>query len=248
MQMQFVPGFDGADLAVHRMGAGRPAILLHGLFSNADMNWIKWGHARLLADAGFNCIMPDLRGHGDSAKPHDPAAWPNDVLALDLIALVKELGLTDFDLVGFSMGSRTSVRAILHGLRPARLVLGGMGLEGLAGWANRQAHFLDAIDRFGTIKPGDGAYMTQQFIKSMGIDRVALRMLLGTLADTPPDALAAVTMPTLVLCGDEDRDNGDPERLRAALPNATHVVIPGTHMGCVTKPDLGEALVEYLKG
>jgi len=241
-----MPGFDGAQLAVHRTGAGRPVILLHGLFSSADMNWIKWGHAALLADAGFECIMPDLRGHGESAKPHDAAAWPDDVLAFDLAALVDGLGLTDYDLVGFSMGSRTAVRAILGGLRPARLVLGGMGLEGLAGWANRRTHFIDALDRFGTIRPGDPAYMTQQFIKSMGIDRVALRMLLDTLTDTSPDALTAVTMPTLVLCGDEDRDNGSPERLTAALPDARHVVVPGTHMGCVTKPELGQAIRDFL--
>ena len=71
-----VPGFDGAPLAVHRIGAGRPVIMLHGLFSSAEMNWIKWGHAQLLAEAGFEAIMPDLRGHGQSTKPHDPAAWP----------------------------------------------------------------------------------------------------------------------------------------------------------------------------
>ncbi len=241
-----VPGFDGAGLAVHRLGAGRPVLLLHGLFSSAETNWIKWGHAQLLADAGFEAIMPDLRGHGDSAKPHDPAAWPDDVLALDLIALVRELALSDYDLVGFSMGARTSVRGVIRGLRPRKLVLGGMGLEGLAGWSGRRAHFIDAIERFGTIRPGDDAYMTQQFMKSMGIDRVAARLLLDTLTDTQPEALAALTMPTMVVCGDEDRDNGSPEHLTAALPNAIHAVIPGTHMGCVTQPHLGRTIRDFL--
>ena len=241
-----LPGFDGAPLAMHRMGAGRAVVMLHGLFSSAEMNWIKWGHAQLLAEAGFDVIMPDLRGHGQSAKPHDPAAWPDDVLALDLIALVGGLGLSDYDLVGFSMGSRTSVRAVLRGLSPQRLVLGGMGLEGLAGWSGRRAHFLDAIDRFGTIRPGDPSYMTQQFMKSMGIDRVAARLLMDTLTDTPPDLLSGVTMPTLVVCGDEDRDNGSPERLTAALPHAVHAVIPGTHMGCVTQPHLGRTIRDFL--
>ena len=246
--MDLIPSFDGTPLAVHRLGAGRPLILLHGLFSSAEMNWIKWGHAATIAEAGFEVIMPDLRVHGASGKPHDPAAYPGDVLAKDLAALVDALGLVDYDLGGFSLGSRTSVRAVIGGLRPKRLVLGGMGLEGLAGWTGRQAFFIDAIDRFESVKMGDPAYYTVQFMKSMKIDRVAARLLLGTMTDTDPAALAAITMPTLVVCGDEDRDNGSPDKLAAALPDAIHAVIPGTHMGCVTKPELGRTIRDWLAG
>lgn len=246
--MELIPGFDGTPLAVHRMGAGRPLVLLHGLFSSAEMNWIKWGHAATIAEAGFEVIMPDLRVHGASGKPHDPAAYPGDVLAKDLAALVAALGLVDYDLGGFSLGSRTSVRAVIGGLTPKRLVLGGMGLEGLAGWTGRQAFFIDAIDRFDSVRQGDPAYYTVQFMKSMKIDRVAARLLLGTMTDTDPAALATITMPTLVVCGDEDRDNGSPDKLAAALPNAVHAVIPGTHMGCVTKPELGRTIRDWLAG
>ena len=245
---EFHPGFDGAQLALHRMGSGRPLILLHGLFSNAEMNWIKFGHAVTLAEAGFECLMPDLRAHGHSAAPHDPAAYPDDVLALDLAALVAGLGLTDYDLAGFSLGSRTSVRAVIRGLAPRRLALGGMGLEGLAGWTGRGAFFIDAIDRFADVKHGDPAFMAVQFMKNMKVDRAAARLLLHTFADTPPAALTALTMPTAVICGDEDRDNGDPAALTVALPDATHVVIPGTHMCCVTGPALGTAIRDFLTG
>ena len=246
--MDLIPSFDGTPLAVHRLGVGRPLVLLHGLFSSAEMNWIKWGHAATIAEAGFEVIMPDLRVHGASGKPHDPGAYPGDVLAKDLAALVDALGLVDYDLGGFSLGSRTSVRAVIGGLRPKRLVLGGMGLEGLAGWTGRQAFFIDAIDRFESVKMGDPAYYTVQFMKSMKIDRVAARLLLGTMTDTDPAALAAITMPTLVVCGDEDRDNGSPDKLAAALPDAIHAVIPGTHMGCVTKPELGRTIRDWLAG
>jgi pimeloyl-ACP methyl ester carboxylesterase len=106
----------GAQLALHRMGKGRPVVLLHGLFSSAAINWVKFGTAAQLVAAGFECLMPDLRAHGQSAAPHDPAEYPADVLALDAMALVAHLGLTDFDLCGFSLGSRTSARAVLGGL------------------------------------------------------------------------------------------------------------------------------------
>ena len=190
--------------------------------------------------------MPDLRAHGASAAPHDPAAYPADVLARDAAALVAHLGLDDFDLVGFSLGSRTAARSVIRGMAPRRLVLAGMGLEGLAGWNRRQDFFRDVIDRFGTIRPGDPAYMAQQFLKTSNTDRVAARLLLGTMEDTAPDALAAVTMPTMVLCGDKDDDNGSADRLSRALPRATRVTIPGTHMSSVTMPDMGSALVEFL--
>ncbi|WP_421855406.1 alpha/beta fold hydrolase [Novosphingobium sp.] len=227
-------------------GGGRPVVLLHGLFSNAQVNWIKFGTAAQLVAAGFECLMPDLRAHGASAAPHDPAAYPPDVLARDLEALIAHLGLTDYDLVGFSLGSRTSARAVIAGARPRRLVLAGMGLEGLAGWARRQAFFLDMLDRFGTIRLGDPAYAAQQFLKTMGTDPAAARLLLGSMEDTPPAALAAITMPTLVLCGDKDSDNGSADRLADALPDARRAVIPGSHMSSVTEPAMGAELVSFL--
>ncbi|MEO6092682.1 MAG: alpha/beta fold hydrolase [Novosphingobium sp.] len=245
----FLPGHGGFRLAVHRLraeGGGRPPVLLlHGLFSSAEVNWIKFGTARQLAVAGFEAIMPDLRAHGLSDAPHDPAAYPDDVLVKDALALVARLGLADYDLVGFSLGARTAVRGVLAGLTPRRLVLGGMGLEGLTGWAGRSAHFIDAIDRFGTIERGDPAFLAQAFMKAQKIDRIAARLLLGSIDDTPPDALAGIAMPTLVVCGDQDQDNGSGQALAAALPDARFVEVPGTHMSSVTKPELGEAIVRF---
>jgi pimeloyl-ACP methyl ester carboxylesterase len=58
--------------------------------------------------------------------------------------------------------------------------------------------------------------------------------------------LEEFTMPTLVLCGTEDEDNGSAPRLAEALPNATYVTVPGTHMSSVTKAEFGAALLEWL--
>ncbi|MFA9201228.1 MAG: alpha/beta fold hydrolase [Cypionkella sp.] len=240
------PGFDGAPLAVDRRGAGRPVLLLHGLFSEAQTNWIKFGHAQKLAAAGFEAIMPDFRAHGASAKPHDKAAYPPDVLVRDVFALVDALALEDFDLVGFSLGARTAARAVIAGLEPRRLVLAGMGLEGLAGWNRRSAFFLDAIARFDSVKHGDPAFMAVAFMKTQKVDLVAARLLLESVGDTDPAELAAIAMPTLVLCGEADRDNGDPAKLAAALPDATLVEVPGTHMSSVTESALGEAIVRFV--
>ncbi len=245
-----IRSFDGTELAVHRLrpsgGAGRPVVLLHGLFSSAAMNWQRFGHAAALAQAGFEPIMPDLRAHGASAAPHDPAAYPPDVLVRDAAALVARLGLTRYDLVGFSLGARTAARAVAEGLAPRRLVLAGMGLEGLSDWRRRSALFVDAIDRFETIGREEKPYFAVQFMKTMKVDRVAARLLLGSVRDMDRADLAAITMPALVLAGEDDRDNGSPEALAAALPDARCEQVPGNHMGSVTRPELGQAIVRFL--
>lgn len=248
LRTERIVSFDGTELAVHRLGSGRPVLLLHGLFSSARMNWIRFGHAQRLADAGFEAIMPDLRAHGESAAPHDPGAYPAGVLVRDVAAVENALGLGDFDLAGFSLGARTAVAAVLAGLGPRRLVLGGMGLEGLAGWEGRAAFFIDAIDRYEEIKRGDPAFMSVQFMKTMKVDRIAARQLLHAVDDISPAQLSGVTMPALVVCGSEDRDNGSPHALVEALPNARFVEIPGTHMGSVSEPELGDAIAAFLAG
>ena len=123
VKTEHIASFDGTALAVHRVGEGRPVFLLHGLFSSAEMNWIRFGHAAKLAEAGFEAIMPDLRAHGGSASPHDPVAYPPGVLVGDVEAVAEELGLAEFDLVGFSLGARTAAAAVVAGLAPRRLVL-----------------------------------------------------------------------------------------------------------------------------
>ena len=247
LRTEHFPSFDGTRLALHRTGEGIPFVLLHGLFSNADMNWIKWGHAEAIAAAGYEVLMLDFRVHGESEAPHDQDKYPQNVLVRDVAALIDHLQLEEYVLGGFSLGARTSLHAVAQGIvEPERLVIGGMGTAGLGEWSRRSAHFLRVIDEFDTITSDDPAYFSRQFLKSQGTDRVAARMLLQTLPDMDLADLAKITMPTLVVCGDEDRDNGSAIELAGLLPNATYSEVPGTHMSSVTKPDLGRAIADWL--
>jgi pimeloyl-ACP methyl ester carboxylesterase len=237
---------DGVKLAYHELGGGRPVVLLHGLFSDAHVNWIKFGHASLIAGKGFRVIAPDLRAHGQSGRPHGVEFYPKGVLARDLRELVGHLGLTDFDLGGFSLGSRTTVEGVGEGLRPRRAILGGAGLEGLRNWERRKTFFLEAIQMFDTVQRGDPHWLSIQFMKSQKIDRIAAEQLLESFEDTFMDWLQTFTMPTLVVCGSEDDDNGSAEELANVMPNAVFREVPGTHMSSVTKPQFGEAIAEFL--
>ena len=237
---------DGVELAWRETGQGRAVILLHGLFSDANMNWIKFGHADRIAASGFRVIMPDLRAHGLSGKPHEPEHYPKGILARDVRELVAHLGLQDFDLGGFSLGARTTVEAVGEGLRPRRAILGGSGLEGLKNWKRRKTFFLEAIDMVETAQRGDPHWLSIQFMKSQKVDLIASRHLLESFEDAFMDWLTAFTMPTLVVCGSEDHDNGSAAELAQALPNAIFREVPGTHMSSVTKPEFGQEIAEFL--
>ncbi|HEU4704341.1 MAG TPA: alpha/beta fold hydrolase [Sphingomicrobium sp.] len=237
---------DGVELAWHEVGEGRAVILLHGLFSDAPMNWINFGHAERLAAAGRRVIMPDLRAHGLSGKPHSPEAYPPGILVRDLDELVARLGLADFDLGGFSLGARTVVQAVGEGLRPGKAILAGMGLAGLKDWDRRQAFFREAIANFDTAARGDPHWLAIQFMKTMKVDLVAAGLLLRTFADMPAEWLDRFTMPTLVVCGREDDDNGSAAELARALPDGTFAEVPGTHMSSVTKAELGDEIARFL--
>lgn len=246
IEPQFFEARDGVRLAWRELGEGRPVVLLHGLFSSAEVNWIKFGTAARIAQEGFRVIMPDLRVHGSSEAPHEAEYYPADVLVHDLEDLVARLGLADFDLGGFSLGARTSVRAVVAGMAPRRLILGGMGLAGLAGWARRGQFFKRVIADYESAKRGDDTWLSIQFMKTMKVDRIAAGHLLDSFTDTAPDMLAAITMPTLLVCGDQDQDNGSAEELVEALADARLATIPGTHMSSVTQPEMGAAMAAFL--
>jgi pimeloyl-ACP methyl ester carboxylesterase len=239
---------DGIQLAWREIGQGRPVILLHGLFSDAQMNWIKFGHAERIAAGGFRVIMPDLRAHGLSGKPHEQVHYPQLVLVRDLKELIDQLDLTDFDLGGFSLGARTTIEAVIGGVQPRRAILSGTGLDVLTNWDSRSRFYTDAIDRFDQVSRGDAHWFAIQFMKTMKIDRDAARLLLGTMRDREDKhaLIDAFTMPTLVVCGDQDDDNGSAPELASVLPDAHYVEVPGTHMSSVTKPEFGDAIASFL--
>jgi pimeloyl-ACP methyl ester carboxylesterase len=99
---------------------------------------------------------------------------------------------------------------------------------------------------FDKVQRGDPHWLSIQFMKSQGVDRVAAAQLLESFEDAFIEWLQAFTMPTLVVCGSEDDDNGSAEELANVLPHAIFEEVPGTHMSSVTKPQLGEAIAGFL--
>lgn len=239
---------DGCSLAYVTLGEGRPALLLHGLLANADANWLAPGVAHRIAGTGRHVIVPDLRGHGDSDKPVDAAAYPPDVLARDQEELLANLGIESFDLAGYSLGARTAVRMLARGVRPSRVVLGGMGDSGIVSVERGRAFFEDLVRNGAASQRPEAGRLVHAMMERGGLSSEAILYVLAQQLSTAPDVLACIDVPTLVISGAEDEDNGSAEGLAVMLPDASARRVPGNHMTAFAQPAFADQIVAFLNG
>lgn len=241
-------GGDGVELACHETGSGRPLILLHG-FMGSGSHMMELGLVRALAGQGHRVILPDFRGHGDSAKPHDLAAYPPDVLAGDGLALVEHLGLgtADYDLGGYSLGARIVVRMLVRGAQPGRAIVAGQGLAKVSGpQGGSQSHrVLRALLDGAAIEPGSADAPLANWVSNVGADSRVLLHVLNSLVPTPEEALRQITIPALVAIGDQD-ERSDADKLAALIPDARFVRVPGDHASAFAAPELAAAITAFL--
>ncbi|MGA8633650.1 MAG: alpha/beta fold hydrolase [Candidatus Dormiibacterota bacterium] len=241
-------GRDGAELACRETGSGRPLILLHG-FMGAGSNWLEQGKVDALVEQGYRVVLPDLRGHGESAQPHDRASYPPDVLADDGLALVEHLGLGDgeYDIGGYSLGARIVVRMLARGAKPRRAIVAGQGLAKVSGpqGGGTSRRLLIALIDGAEIEPDSPDARMADWISKHGADPRALLYVSESLVPTPDDALRKITIPTLVAIGDQD-ERADADQLAALLPDARFIRVPGDHESAFTSPALVAAIAAFL--
>jgi pimeloyl-ACP methyl ester carboxylesterase len=241
-------GLGGVELAWREVGSGRPCVLLHGLMGSGAL-LASQGLVPELAEHGYRVILPDLRGHGDSGRPHDPACYPADILADDMLALIAHLGLDDYDLGGYSMGGKLVLRLLARGARPARVVVGGQGLDALDAESDRtngHRRILAAVADRAPLPAGSPEEATAEWIRQSGVDPRAVGLVLGTFVATPADALRQVAAPTLILVGDRDSRSTSAGSLAALLPHGQLVVVPGDHVTALAAPELTAAILQFL--
>lgn len=89
---------NGAAFHVARTGSGRPLLLLHGW----PEFWLTWKPVMARLADRYSLIAPDLRGFGDSDKPHGP--YGPDQHTDDMLALLDALGIDKAGVVGHDVG------------------------------------------------------------------------------------------------------------------------------------------------
>jgi pimeloyl-ACP methyl ester carboxylesterase len=254
---EFVTATDGVELAYERQGADdeteRPAIVLvHGFGSSRLQNWKSTGWYGGLTAAGFSLVAMDCRGHGDSGKPHDEAAYGHDRMGQDVIDVMETCGLRDALLLGYSMGGFIGLRLLAaHPQRVRKLAIAGVGetyLENRITSPQARAVLADALltpDKDSITDPR--AKMFRAFADQPGKDRFALAACMRAMSPRlPPEILSQLKRPILVVAGSEDETAGRPEPLAEKFPDARAIQIPGRdHMSAVGDRHTRQAVIDF---
>ncbi len=255
----------GIRLRYVEQGAGEPVVLVHGFTNTADI----WSANRILQDLARNyrVIAFDMRGHGKSDKPHDPARYGRE-MGLDVVRLLDHLGVQRAHVVGYSLGGH--VVSQLLTLRPERFLSATLiAGSGRFGWDTVQAREAEQdaseIERecisrslmvrlapAGAALPADDSLEVLSASCRRAQDPFALAAVTRSRVDhvIRPAAAAAVAVPTLAVVGTDDPMKAGIDALVRLRPSVRLVVVQGaTHAGVrgvLGRPELVAALRDFL--
>ncbi len=219
---------DGIDIAYLDEGDGDPVLLIHGFASTKEINWVGPSWLKTLRDAGRRVVAFDHRGHGESARVHDPALYHTALMAGDAKRLLEHLGIPRADVIGYSMGARVGAQmAVLYPQMVRALVMGGLGIHLVDGVGLPQS-IADALEAPSLDAVSDPmGRMFRAFADANKQDLAALAACIrGSRQVLTREEVGSITLPVLVAVGTRDAVAGDAHALAALLPNGTALDIP----------------------
>jgi pimeloyl-ACP methyl ester carboxylesterase len=220
----FFSSFDKARIYYEVKGTGKPVLLIHG-YTGKGSDWKKKPLYDSLVANGFKVIIADLRGNGLSDKPHEPEAYANDAEAKDLMGLLKYLGIKKYEAIGYSRGSIILARLLVLDKNITRAVIGGMGADFTNPLWPRRIGIYEAL-MYDTVKGYDEF---KKRITRDGLDRLALAYQQKEQPSTSKEALGKLKQKVMIICGDQDADNGRGQDLQHLVPHSIFVSVPGNH-------------------
>ena len=244
---------DGFEIAYEVTGDGPAVLFTHGYQATGAM----WGAQHDALGPRYKVISWDLRGHGDSGAPDDPAQYSHELVVEDMRRLLERLGDERAVLVGHSLGGFASLRFYLDHPEMVRgLVLFGSGPgyrdpDARARWNEMASRFAGSVEAKGLeiLKRAKGMEVsTAKHRSAIGLAHAG-RHMLAQFDSRVMDAITDIHAPTLVIVGGEDeRFLGSSEYMAKKIPGARLVLVDGAgHAANMEKPDeFNAALLDFL--
>ena len=250
---------DGTTVAFDASGEGPAVVLLHGSALSRAI-WRGLGYVRALE--GFRVVRLDLRGHGRSEKPHDPAAYAMPLVVGDVLAVLDAAGVGAAHVVGYSFGSRVGF-ALASGApdRVASLTTLGGTYRSQRGEVEKVFFpgYLEAIRSGGMAAFAEGYQAAGNVLDPstraafLANDAEALAAYFEATEageGLPESVLGQLTLPALFFAGTLDVPRLEQSKRAAELmPNARFVELPGrTHASTLAPAEpILEELVPFLR-
>lgn len=184
-------------------------MLLHG-GGGSRREWFDTGYVERLQD-NYTVILVDLRGHGESSRHTDPAAYEMDRLAEDVLAAVDACGVDDFAAWAMSYGGKIGRHLGVHSRRVTRLVLMGTPLgRGVEGERRQEAidflaHWEPTVQAQADGEPSSSALSASDRDLLGRLDVPVMLAWVSAMLAWASVEPADFLCPTLWLIGSEDR-------------------------------------------
>ena len=228
-------------------GKGPPLVMHHG-FGGFLETWYDMGYVEGLKDE-YQLVLMDARGCGASDKPHDREAYRRALRVADVVAVLDDLDITQAHFFGYSMGGYIGWGIAQYAAeRFLSLIIGGSGPneetydEAEAGPGQMQKTLRRGLDAWVTFCEAafDRCWQPKWKARLLAGDVDALIAMASRSEGTDYDnVLSALTVPCLILVGENDDSYSRARKASEVLPNATFVSLAGlNHIEACCRADL----------
>jgi pimeloyl-ACP methyl ester carboxylesterase len=235
----------GVRIHYETEGRGAPVVLQYGQYFPLEI-WYELNYVRVMQE-DCRLILVDARGHGESDKPHDPAAYRIELMASDIVSVLDELGLEKAHYMGYSSGGALGFALARYAPgRCSSLILGGTYPYASPDDGSWHAERIEALERQTT---ADFVAGLEGFLASLHFPPLSARMRAAMLKhDTRAliawhqavrdmaglsfeDVLGTISAPCLLYAGEDAEEYALAQKAAQEIPGASFVGIPrGGHL------------------
>ena len=239
---------DGVRIFYESHGSGPVLFLAHGYAATTHM----WRGQVEAFSGRYRVITWDMRGHGESDSPAEPDQYSRDATCDDMAAILDACGVERAVVGGLSLGGHMALAfALRHPSRVRALALfdAGPGYRNpgaRANWNETAATRAAKFEERGLRALGRGAEVLGANHRSAEGLAMAARGILAQPDTSVIDAISTLTMPALVLVGENDHGfRAGADYMATRMPAAHQVILPGAgHASNLDQPEAFNAALE----